>query len=687
MNIAWLDGFGSKESVKLFIVLAAAWCLLWLLPWVIWFQALPWLRIGLAFVVFIAPGIVVSFIFASDRFSFLTHFINGIAFSTLIISLLGLLGRIAKLSFDFIKPTFFVIGLMLLLALVFQIRSTHRLYKQMDYSFTTIFLLLAMTMGGFILPFLDRFGEDDFSTLANLTNWQYATPLNFHLVYVKQTYLDAIRNWIAMYPMVQAFLAEISGLHGLLLIGYYLGPVLVVIAILATYNFYEDLLQSEQKAAIALFLQITLLFLLLKDRQPGHSFFFRLAEDKSFAAFILAPIFFLGVNNVLQSFTFRNIVFALLVGWSLVLTHPVMLAYSIFIAGVYTTIVMILRKDFRTLGILLVLFVIIILPAASLRFVNAAGMGSRWAFDLESAMDLSATKARITPITGTPFYGFNLDTLKFRANLEHTPRWFGFLLQWLYLLILGCSFIWALFNLRKQIYIASFVAASALLVLLCAIPYTGWLVGYFVSARLLWRSPWMFPIGIVGFYLVLEFLKVILPKISGRDLEESFIQRVVSTTILVICFLLISYFAVFVYMEKWNTFKGLENYKTRLETYVALGNNIDKIVDEPSVFLANPIQVMNYLPGLSSDAKVVYFRQDIFTPYPVKRGDLKLVFSSDKSISIQKRVKILKKYEVQYILVNNFSQKKYYDAYPEYFTVQQLGPYWLLKFQEAIPSQ
>ena len=674
-----------RFDVKTFLVLTSSWVLLWTPTWRIWFANLPWLRLGLAFFIIIAPGILISLLLVRNRFNMLTHFTSGLVLSTLILSILGLVGRVANLPFGFIKTTFFGIGLIVILLFTLSSLSKKQLYKPINFSLNTLVLLLFIIAGSVVITLWDRFGNDDWSTLAYLTNWQHANPLSFLNVYFSGGYLDPIRSWIAMYPMVQAFLADISGLHGLLLIGFYLGPILVPIAIVAMYNLYEDLLKSEQKAIIAVLLQLTIFFILLDNvRQPGFVFFLRLPEDKAFAAFILAPVFFLGIRLFLQSSDIRAVIYVLLTGWSITLIHPVVLAYSIFIAGLYAAIVTLMRKDFRTLGLILFLLLAIILPAASLRFVNAEGMGTRWAFDIDSAMDLPGTGQRVSYITGTPFYGFNLKTLIINTGIKNPSFWLS-TLSWLYFWILGGSFIWAMLNLKRRIDTAPIIAASALLVLLCAIPYTGWLVGYFVAARMLWRSSWMFPVGLAGVIIMSELFNFIAYKISATA-QADFIKRVTSVTILVACLLVSVFFSIFRHEKNWEKIIKLTEYKMQLEEFVALGYEIDANIEKPSTFLASSVQLMNYLPGLSSRAKVVYFRQNIFTPYPVKQGDLKLVFSSDTSISIQKRIKIIEKYEVQYLLANNLSQINYYFAYPEYFTVQQVGPYWLLEFQETASS-
>ena len=51
----------------------------------------------------------------------------------------------------------------------------------------------------------NRFAGDDLSYLAYLTTWLHADPLNFHEVVFGSGGVDAVRFWMAMFPMVTAF--------------------------------------------------------------------------------------------------------------------------------------------------------------------------------------------------------------------------------------------------------------------------------------------------------------------------------------------------------------------------------------------------------------------------------------------------------------------------------------------------
>jgi hypothetical protein len=243
--------------------------------------------------------------------------------------------------------------------------------------------------------------------------------------------------------------------------------------------------------------------LLQGDLQTGAAFLYRTSEDKAFAAFIIAPMFFLAVRFLLEKFTKQSILFFLLIGTSLEFLHPVILAYSILIAGLYVLFATIVQKDYKKLIIISILLVLIILPAGSLRFVDAPWVSQHLfglqydltkpgAFDLDYALKTGFIDIRITYIQGTPFYGFNLERMQLQI-IPQTPLLL--FISWSCIWILLISLLWSAITIKKN-PLSPFIMATCIFILICAIPYTGWLIGYLVSARLLWRAPWLFPIGI-----------------------------------------------------------------------------------------------------------------------------------------------------------------------------------------------
>jgi hypothetical protein len=695
--------FGKKESfnktnhkfdVRVWLLLGFLWVLLWSLPWTTWLNTLPWLRLVLALLIFVAPGLFFSMTWSKDRFSFLGHFLIGISLSMLLVSLLGILGRITHLPFGFIKPIFFVAGLATLFTMTIQIHSGQQLFKPEHLSITTLILLIVLIVFSVFVSLWKRFRIDDFSYLAYLTNWQHASQLNFDEVFHNSGALTEIRFWLAMEPMSLALLSEISGLHGLLLIGFYLGPIFVALAILATYVLYKDLLESEQKAIVAVLIQFTLLFLLLDNKQTGTMFFLRITDDKAFASFILAPIFFLAVRAVSQTFTVQNSLLVLLTGWSLALTHPIITAFSIFIAGVYIGILTVLGEGtYRKFFVMAILFVIIILPITSTRFVEIpwvsrnifhldTPMKTPGRYDLDTALNSRGILTRITYLEGTSFYGFNLELIKIQIGNSSQNSPLLTFMSWACLWIMILGFLWSLFNLKKHTT-APFVMATSLLVLLCAIPYSGWLIGQFVSARMVYRAAWLLPMGLSCAVLSDGFLNFLRKKTASNNLIN-ISDKLIFSLILGICFILICYFSVNIYAQRWAVLTKLPNYKNTLTNLSAVGDYIESELKQPALFLA-PNKVRDYLPGISSKSKTLIFRGVFRSPdYPnIDESELYLVFSRKSDVTIEERKDILSKYNIQYVLIEDPLLRDYFADFPESFEIHKIKNYWIIGFWDT----
>lgn len=671
------------------IAVAVVWGAFWVLPWADWLEPLPWVRMGLAILLFSVPGMAASIALAGGRFTLAAHFTIGVALSIFLVGSLGLLGRILHLPFGYITPVFFLAGIASLLGISYRVRSGLVLYSPRKYSPLTLALFGVMVALGSLVALQHKFGIDDFSYLAYLTAWQHASRLSFQEVFFNTGTIDAIRFWLAMFPMNLGFLSQVSHLQGLWLFGLYLEPFLVAIALLAAYNLYEDVLQSERQAITAVFLQFTFLFMIQGIFYDGALFFNRLSHDKAFAGFVLAPVFFLLIRVFLETGRRRDGFLTVIAGLSLMLTHPVILAFSIFVAGMQGVFVLVPQRGYRKLAVFLALLVAMILPSASLRVITVPWVSQHilglespllknGAFDLDSALDSNNIDSRISFIPGTPFYGFNIGRLRIGLEpaIQKQPFWAFLSLS--YLWITGIGLLWSIMHLKKS-PAAPLIAATSLLVIFCAVPYTGWLVGFFVSARQLQRSVWLLPGGLIGFVLALELQRFAWRRITRRSAVRSPNSRAVSVVICSLCLLLLGYYSIYMYGTKWKSSVELATYWQRLEVLAGLGDYLEQQFDVPARFAA-PRGIRDYLPGLSSKAKVAFFRDKRFGREPVDYQKLDSLLSPADAASLGWRIHILEKYRIRYILGTERSLLDYYSGQPQFSVIREDGGFWIVEF-------
>ncbi|MFT3891324.1 MAG: DUF6077 domain-containing protein [Anaerolineales bacterium] len=346
---------------------------LWFSPWQAVLQDLTWLRLGIALLAFMVPGISIYVPSCwtgssnwGDRITF------GFVLSHLLIALLGCAGRVFHFSFDLIKNSFMVLGIVFLLlsfypilARGFSFRVDRTTFRNIA-SFWTVGLVAVFVI---LIVVRREFSDDDLSYLAFLNNTQYSAQLSFNDIFFGLAQPVSSRFWLMSAPFAQAFLADLGGIRGILLLSGYYEPFLAVIAIICWYGLARALKLSHQAASMTVILQILFLLLLSEHLHPGAPFFHQISADKATATFILVPVFIQSEIWLLGNATRKNGVLFLLCGLSLTFMHPIALAYAAIIGGLLL-ILDIDRNTIRTRWVPALVIVISLLPQVALRFVN-----------------------------------------------------------------------------------------------------------------------------------------------------------------------------------------------------------------------------------------------------------------------------------------------------------------------------
>jgi hypothetical protein len=194
---------------------------------------------------------------------------------------------------------------------------------------------------------------------------------------------------------------------------------------------------------------------------------------------------------------------------------------------------------------------------------------------------------------------------------------------------------------------------------------------------MLYRAPWLFPIGLVVFNLAKELLNAFKNKLAAN--VQFKINDILYIWTPVACLILMMGLSEFIYRYQGLHGEQLDHYRNRLSTFVQLGYSIDDYIEQPERFVARP-GLMDYLPGLSANSKVVLFRLEEWAPYPINKIEIGGLISADPDISIERRTQILDKYNVQYILTDDLAVQEYYARHPDLFSAHSFDGYWLIKF-------
>ena len=674
------------------LCIIVAWILLWVIPWgklpsiqrnIFLAVLTDMLRLGIALLIFIVPGALLFILLRradEPGIKIPTLIPIGFSFSTLLIGLIGLVGRFLGFSFVLVKFVFAFISLIELIALTkIYPKLFHRntgLFSSLRESINNPPLLVALFFGVMFLVNAALFFIDDWTYLAYLTEWQHSTHLNFTEVIFGTTATDPSRFWLALYPMGQALISDLSGIPGILLLGHYLEIYLVIIAILAMYHFARTLGLSRNSAGFSVLIHIVLLSWIVggAHNPVGFWFFLHMAEDKVSATFILAPVLF----SLLFSFISRphkhNYLLVLLAGISLTLTHPITLFYVVCIMfGVVILSWMMRRITWFDIIKIMVAIMIWMIPYVVVRLSNHPSMANI-PFDAEHA-EGTLTVDILLNIGSDGLYGMDPEVLMFLDANVNPEIYMGYQLfrsiPIIVILIAGLIGITKIKQGNMHLYILMSVA----LILLSLIPYTGRLLGYLVSARMLFRASWFAPLGL-GVVAILKVcsdfiassISHVLKNPNYRWLQKSLTGMYSRLPMWGFTFFVVvglaspSTWRVIdhapILIPEWNFHRQLAD----VGDYISKNNSKDV-----TVITLNDTD--NFLPGISATAIPISFREEA-NEYVIKyfftyqeleerKNESDIIQSLDPLIPVCDRISIIKKYQVKYILADTWQADQF----------------------------
>ena len=663
---------------KAILAVGLTWIVLWVVLWknILSFESnlyvifiVDMLKLGVALGMFILPGALLYVLLRQENDPLFDDpwgiLPIGFALSVTIIAMIGILGRLLGFSFVLVKTIFMLVGLGELILLVF-FKPNFAMRKEYFFElfrniFENIPLLLALILATSMTFNEYLFFIDDTTYLAYSTNWQYAAHLGFNNIVHQVNLVEHERFWLALYPMGQALLSDLSGVPGILLFSNYLELFLVPMAVITAYWFACVLGLSRRAAGLSALIQILLYTWMIGESWPvGFWFFLNLIEDKVSAVFLLAPVFFVFVLKFLQAPVRNNVALVFLIGIGLVLTHPVILFFSCAIAaglGVFSWLAK--RTGWREMWQLAVVFFALLLPYLAMR-LYAHPSQSGITFDAESVSTTFQVE-RYVNVVNDVFYGLNSEVLKFFDIPPENSMHSAFQIFRLFPVILALIAGILAFIRLKDGALYWYILTCVLLVAFATIPYTGWILGYFVSARLISRASWFSPLGLAG---VLVFRSIIDCLMAGPVFGKfirSYVYKIKRTTglsagILVSLVFMVIMLVVTVLPRATPYFKVLDYYWQLSQ----IGAYIDRNTNEATTVIALDYWDIQMLPGVSAHANLISFREEKeFNPHNYffsieeihERMDASnIIRSVDATIPAGKRCAIMDKYDVRFVI-------------------------------------
>lgn len=645
----------------------ASWVAIWVIPWQSRMQiAYPWLSTLIALLVLILPGAALYALVSGQIQPSTHHLTFGFVFSHLILAVLGSIGRLVNLPFVIIQQSMLLLGLGLgsiwfSRISIREILVALKNQKWLDYIPTFLILLLAALMT------IQRvINDDDLAYLARTISWQSMPAMNFKDVYFGADKLDAVRFWVMSTPYSQAFLSEISGLPTLVLLAGYYDPFLAILSVLGTYQLARALKLSPTLSNTAIASQLAFLALLWPYQHPGYNFFSQISSDKSTAAFVFFPVFLqailAGLNN-----TRRSMVLAGLAAFSLSMLHPVMLVFSIFVAGCMIVFGY-QQHNLQKRIIILLILAFSMFPHMILRFLPNEAQAAI-PFDTQSLSQSRGIESIVLIWEDSGLYGLNPVTLAASVPFEEKIPLHPAVLDWGWMLFPVLAAGLALTRFRQD-ELAQLILGAFLLGALVLIPVTGWLVGAVVSAWMLERAPWVYPFG-----LSIAFLLSFFP--TRKYLH--WVSWGISVTVILLT----------MYTLQLPNFSRMERIVQRTREMAQVGYFFDEQMANPGIIIGSD-KLNDFIPTLSWKAKVISYRpNDPSYPYfypeaeRIQRYEDRLAIFSNQH-SPEDRLKILQKYNARYILLESGDAKpiqKLVDTFPDVFTIHSVGRFLVVEIK------
>jgi len=669
------------------ICAGTGWLLLWLAPWQDRLSFSNWIRLGGALIIFIIPGLCIYGLISTTSTSLPNYLTFGFVISHLILAIVGTLGRYLHFSFDVLKNI--VMGGTFILVICFGIFRMPSIRWRFSLSIIQDILSywpLALTIVLTTLMTIQRvLSDDDLTYLAYITNWRNSPALNFNDIFFGADKLTALRFWLISSPFSQAFLSKLSDIPGIFILGGYYEPFLVGLSLFSFYGLARETGLSHRKSMLAVVFQVLFMALLSEYLHPGAPFFRQLSTDKATAAFIFTPVFLQSVFWYLHNPGKGKLALVILTGASLTIMHPVIFVYALIIAGL-VTVFGIERSNVATRGLLVLALIMVMLPQVGIRFVRTEAAGVI-PYTTEDILNSGGIENLIAFWPNTPFYGFNPAILGMHIPfINKLPIIYSFI--WL-IIPLACAAI-AIKHIRHNL-ISQYMLACFLLGTLAGIPFTGWLLGYIVSAWMLERALWLYPFGIGMVYLMISLDKKnsltnrllgwmsplhSLTKIARRHWLMSILTLLLTIPLLII-----------MREQGLPNLKRFESNNQRYQEFTQIGAFMDEHTTDLSI-AAGTDELNDYIPSISAKVKLISYRpSDTSYPYFFSMSernqrlhDQQAIFSRD--VSIEDRIRLIQKYNIQFLWLKGGEYYKVKDMlleHPELFIEHHIERYYVIE--------
>jgi len=627
------------------IISIVLWVFLWYYPWGTLFSGIRWIQVAVGILLFIIPGSSITVMLSRKSSDWSGIILYGFVISITLVSFLGIIARVLELSFDFIYNGLFIISTFSLCYIYIRWKPSFSINRS-DWKKTLWIIILLIPLSVSIytaakLSIPPLIHDDDLSYNALLAYYRYADVLDFTDTV---THITRVRFWLAFWPLAEAVIAQLSGIHGLLLTGVYLSPFLALLSFLSVYHLGLKLNIKKKFIYVGIVAQITSLIRLTGSSQPGVAFFNIFTQDKNVALFIITSIVFALIIDYLNSPSRMVAIILVLSVLGLGFTHPTVLGMTVLVSSVYSFINLIITRQWKPTLILIILLGTLLIPHFSLRFFEDP---DRRVYTVESDVDTvrnyKINPHRIRVLADTQYYGIAPEVID---GLPFTL-----------LIFIG---LFSLTKIRSSIAARYFVTILVVLGIIL-FPYTGWLLGLAITPFHLWRIPRLFPFGLSMAYLLEWVIGQFIERI--KHLKNYKVELNYTASLLSSIVLLLGAFYILPW-AKGNLGGTKPGFDRWYEQYIEIGDFLNTLDDTDVVVVGGPDTLTNdIIPSLAVGANLVSFRNENPGPNTDRWKSI-----MDEDTIPEERLASLEKLNVKYIILRE-------------------GPSWMEEIQERHPEK
>jgi len=367
-----------------------------------------------------------------------------------------------------------------------------------------------------------------------------------------------------------------------------------------------------------------------------------------------------------------------LTGLSLTLMHPVVLAYSVFISGVLVFLNW-KRTGIKEKAIIFLIILATILPQIFLRFANTS-MQVEIPYTTQDILNQRGLENMIKQWGDTQFYGFNPNILNMKIPYGEKNPFFQSILTrgWLIFPLLSAAFA---FKHAEKNFAAQFLLACFLLSMLAWIPFTGWIIGYFLSAYMLERAVWLFPFGLSTVYMFLILRDNTQNKLHSRLLSNWNRFTSPDRLLMAITVIAIGLFSLYLHESNLPDFEKFIDKSQRYRDLSVAGKELDHRISGRAYVIGSP-NLNDFIPGISWKSKLITFRisdpsnMSYYSQQEVAEriSDTHSLFL--KSTSAKEKIDIIDKYDVNFLFITPFDLRLFDELiknYPSRISINEVG--------------